>query len=166
MIPGNMTHSNLIAEGTYLQRCVAAWRHYLQGLAYRHKISEFFLYVLFLSGLFLWDVVDVSWPVFRWSLFSHSIIGLLFPVTVGLFWYTHRKLWVKSRKPVLKITGRVIEWSLSLCALSGFFLFIVGANGSSTGDVVSYIHLVSGLFLTPIIFYHALKWSVLKFWTL
>jgi len=165
MIFSNIAHSNTAADVNSLQRLTVSWYQYLQGLAYRHKVSEFVLYVLFLSGVILWDVVDSYWPAFRWSLFVHSVIGLfLFPVTVGLFWYAHRKLWAKSRKPVLKITGRIIEWSLMLCTLSGFFLFIMGANGSLTGDVVSYVHLISGLFLTPIVFYHALKWSVFKFW--
>ncbi|WP_239685949.1 hypothetical protein [Photobacterium swingsii] len=102
------------------------------SLAYHHKWAESLLYMMFFSGILLWDRVGVTWQVERWLLLAHMLAGAtLFTLIVGAFWGAHRRLIIKSHKPFLRQTGTLIEWLLIACSLSGFYLIFYGNTGNS-----------------------------------
>jgi len=131
--------------------------------AYRHKWAEFLLYFMFVSGLLLWDVVALNWPLARWLLLVHLVVGAtVFCVVVGTFWSAHRRLIFGSNKVLLRRTGSVIEWLLVACSLSGFYLLFYGNTGQWLGQWIQDIHFYSSWLLAPLVFRHALRWSILK----
>ncbi|KXI23073.1 hypothetical protein [Photobacterium sanguinicancri] len=133
------------------------------SLAYHHKWAESLLYMMFFSGILLWDRVGVMWQVERWLLLAHMLVGAtLFSLIVGAFWGAHRRLIVKSNKPFLRQTGTLIEWLLIACSLSGFYLIFYGNTGNTLGVVMQNIHFYSSWLLAPLVFRHAMRWSVLN----
>ena len=75
-------------------------RHCWQWLAYHHQAAEGALYLMFFSGLLLWEPLTPTWSLARWNLFLHVALSLtLFPLLFGAFWLSHRSLLRKSRKP-------------------------------------------------------------------
>ncbi|SFD18259.1 hypothetical protein [Pseudoalteromonas denitrificans] len=140
---------------------ITAW---WQKLAYRHKSAEFLMYFMFVTGLLLWDSISINWQVERFVLLTHMFIGLtLFSFIVGAFWSSHRNLLTKSNKTFLRQTGTIIEWLLGLCSLSGFYLFFYGNTGNALGLLIQDVHFYSSWVLAPLVFRHALRWSILKF---
>ncbi|MGF1725328.1 hypothetical protein [Photobacterium nomapromontoriensis] len=132
-------------------------------LAYHHKWAEFLLYIMFVSGVLLWEQVGIVWHIERWLLLAHMLAGAtLFSLIVGAFWGAHRRLIVNSNKPFLRQTGTVIEWLLIACSLSGFYLFFYGNPGNTLGVVIQNIHFYSSWLLAPLVFRHAMRWSVLN----
>lgn len=137
----------------------AWWKH----LAYKHKSAEFLLYFMFVSGVVLWDVFSVNWQLERIMLLSHMIIGAtVFTLIVGAFWSSHRNLLIKSDKTFLKQTGTIIEWLLATCVLSGFYVFLIGNTGDSFSTFIDNIHFYSSWLLVPLVFRHAMRWSILN----
>jgi len=131
--------------------------------AYKHKGAEITLYLLFFSGLLLWDWLGLEWQALRFLLFSHMVIGLvIFPLTVVPFWLSHRKLLARTRKPSFIRTGRAIECLLLNCGLSGVYLIFWGVPGDTLGWLMQILHFYSSWLLAPLVFYHALRWSVLN----
>lgn len=139
------------------------WQDWLQRLAYRHKLAETVIYLLFLSGILLWSPLQVSWPVQRWAIAGHMLIGVvLFWFTVGVFWWAHRKLLLSSRKPWLRMSGRGLEILIGTCALTGVILFWHGNPGDLLGRVAHVLHLYSSFILTLLLLCHAWRWSVVR----
>jgi len=133
-----------------------------QQLAYRHKSAEFLMYFMFVSGVLLWDRISIIWQLERVMLLSHMIIGAtLFTIVVGAFWSSHRNLLNKSKKPFLKQTGLIIEWLLATCTLTGFYVFLIGNTGNSFSVFIANIHFYSSWILVPLVFRHAMRWSII-----
>lgn len=132
-------------------------------LAYHHQWAEGTLYLMFATGLLLWSRIDLYWPVQRWVLATHMLVGATFFVlVVGAFWLSHRRLITSSKKPFLVKTGSIIEWLLMVCSLSGFYLFFFGAPGNAVGNLISEIHFYSSWLLVPLVFRHAIRWSIVN----
>ncbi len=139
---------------------LSAWQ---KALAYRHKQSEILLYLMFVSGLMLWPMLGVEWALTRWALFVHMLLGVTaFPVIVGSFWWSHRRLLLRSRKAFLRTTGRCIEWLLLMCTFSGAYLWYFGVTGDSLSLLIQDIHFYSSCLLGPLVLRHAFRWSVLN----
>lgn len=154
----NVDNSTVINSPTLI---ISTW---WKQLAYRHKSAEFLLYFMFVSGVLLWDKIALNWQISRWLLPLHMIIGVtLFSIIVGAFWSSHRKLITKSKKAFLRQTGTLIEWLLVVCTLSGFYLFFYGNTGNSISQLIQDLHFYSSWLLAPIVFRHALRWSILNF---
>ena len=141
--------------------------HYLynvwKGLAYRHKWTEIFLYAMFFSGLLIWPFVEVIWQVKSLMLAIHMLVGIsFFLIIVTAFWTAHRTLLKASKKRFLRVTGNVIEILLVLCSISGIYLFFYGNPGNELGFFIQNVHFYSSWLLTPLVFSHALRWSVLN----
>jgi len=118
---------------------------------------------MFFSGLLLWNQLDVNWPIERWALVVHMVVGIsLFSLIVGAFWMSHRKLILSSKKNFLRQTGTIIEWLLIACSISGFYLFFYGVPGNYLGNFIADVHFYSSWLLVPLVFRHALRWSVLN----
>ncbi len=136
---------------------------YRKRVSYRHKRAEWVLWCLLVSGVLLWNRLEVAWPLFRGSLFIHWVLGVVvFPLTVGLFWWGHRQLLQNSQKPKLKLTGHVIEWALITCYLSGVFLAFWGTTGNDVSFVINLFHWASGLLLAPLVMYHGWRFTVVR----
>ncbi|MCW8886178.1 MAG: hypothetical protein OQK12_13155 [Motiliproteus sp.] len=132
-------------------------------LAYQHRAAESSLHLLFVSGFPLWSVFSISWDLERTLLLAHSLMGLvLFPLYVLPFWISHRRLIQKSRKALLRKTGRALDLLLLLCGLSGAYLILNGNRGDLLGWIIHYLHLVTSIPLTLLLIRHALRWSVLS----
>ncbi len=132
-------------------------------LAYRHRQAEISLHLLFISGIPLWSLFQISWPWEKTLLFAHSIIGLVFfPLFVLPFWISHRRLLSRSKKPQLRKTGQLLDIIISACGISGFYLILIGNRGDLLGLINHYVHLVTAIPLTIILIKHAFRWSVLS----
>lgn len=141
----------------------AVTRLWWKKLAYRHKSAEFLLYVMFVSGLLLWDVLSIGWLAERWILLAHMLIGgTAFTVVVGAFWGAHRRLYKTSKNTFLRLTGKFIEWLLVTCTLTGFYLFLWGNTGNAVGGVIENLHFYSSWVLLPLVFRHAMRWSIIN----
>ncbi len=132
-------------------------------LAYKHKWAEVLMYVMFVSGVMLWNRVELIWTIERWLLLTHMLVGIsLFSIVVGAFWSSHRHLIKKSKKAFLRQTGSMIEWLLILCSVSGFYLFFIGKTGDVLSVLIQDVHFYSSWVLAPLVFRHAMRWTVLK----
>ncbi|MCP5080039.1 MAG: hypothetical protein GY951_18585, partial [Psychromonas sp.] len=108
-------------------------------------------------------VITVNWQVKNLMLVIHMLVGIsLFLLVVGAFWSSHRALLKSSKKSFLRQTGTVIEYLLIICSVSGIYLFFYGNPGNATGLLMQDIHFYSSWLLTPLVFAHALRWSVLN----
>lgn len=141
----------------------ALLQRYLRWQAYHHAAAEWVVIFLFVSGVLLWERVPVAWPLLRWSLILHVAVGLIvFPLTTGLFWWSHRKLLQCGRNKFLRATGQILDWLLLICFVSGFILAFWGATGSHAGHWLSDIHWITGLLMGPLMVRHAWRFTVLK----
>lgn len=153
--------ATVIKRPTQVSASVNEW---WRKQAYRHKWAEFLIYFMFVSGLGLWDSLAINWQIERWLLLSHMLIGAtLFSLIVGIFWSSHRNLLLNSKKSFLRQTGSLIECLLFVCAATGFYLFFYGNIGNSLGQLIQDVHFYSSWLLAPLVFRHALRWSILKF---
>ena len=59
-------------------------RHFWRWLAYHHQAAEGSLYLMFFSGLLLWEPLTPVWSLARWNLLLHVMLS---PVS-----YTHLTL--------------------------------------------------------------------------
>jgi nitrate reductase gamma subunit len=140
------------------------FKSYFKRLAFQHKKAEAVLYLMFFSGLLLWPFITVPWPVERTVLLLHMLAGIsVFPILVGSFWLSHRRLIQNSNKKFLRQTGSLIEYLLIVCTLSGVFLTFWGNTGNDFSVLVQDIHFYSSWLLTPLVLRHAWRWTVIKF---
>jgi hypothetical protein len=135
--------------------------------AFKNKSAELLLYVMFLSGLLMWDGVSsliwIDWEMTNLILLTHMIMGSsIFMVVVGLFWSSHRRLMIKSTKKTLRLTGTVIEYLLITCVITGLYLTFIGNTGNALSWWIDQLHFYSSWGLTPLVFAHALRFSVLN----
>ncbi|MCH7371700.1 MULTISPECIES: hypothetical protein [Aeromonas] len=138
-------------------------RHFWRWLAYHHQAAEGSLYLMFFSGLLLWEPLTPFWSLARWNLFLHVMLSLsLFPLLFGAFWLSHRRLLRHSHKPFLRTTGQIIEALLLVCLGSGLVLVLHGTPGDRLGALASWAHWLSSLALTPLVLRHAWRWTILK----
>lgn len=135
-----------------------------QRLAYHHKKAEFVLYLMFISGLLLWPMIDIAWQVERLVLLMHMLAGLtIFPIFVGSFWLSHRRLLKGNKKEFLRKTGSIIEYLLVACTLSGIYLTFWGNTGNNLSIFIQDIHFYSSWLLAPLVLKHAWRWTILTF---
>ncbi|GAA3922930.1 hypothetical protein [Litoribacillus peritrichatus] len=133
------------------------------SMAFRHTKAEKLMYIMFVSGLLLWEPLQLIWQVNRWVLLMHMVVGAtVFTVIVGAFWSSHRRLVAKAKKPFLRYTGQAIEWLLLACSISGFYLLFFGVTGDDQSVLIQNVHFYSSWLLAPLVFRHAFRWSVLN----
>lgn len=146
-------------NATHAQVLQRYWGH----LVYHHRLAEVALYLLFLTGLPLWNLFTLPWQGTRTLLFAHVIAGLLlFPLGVIPFWLSHRRLLQDCAKPRLRKTGQGIEWLMILSALSGVYLLLLGNPGQWLGIFNHYVHLITAIPFAILLLIHAWRWSVLQ----
>lgn len=154
------------SEKSFFNTLIMRWDQfyaYWEKQAYRHKSAEKLMYLMFVSGFLLWDQLAVSWMIERWLLLAHMMVGIsVFLWVVGVFWSAHRRLLLRSKKAFLRITGRMTEGLLVLCISSGIYLFFYGVTGNELSLLIQDVHFYSSVVLTPLVFRHAFRWSVLN----
>lgn len=129
------------------------------------KIVEIVVLALFISGIFLWDKIQLSWGIFKINQLAHIIIALLvFVVLLIPFIISHikehKKIIMKKRKGHLKRkqTGYGIFLGLSILAifLTGIYLFFIGNRGGDIyGQYSLDIHFYGSFLLMFLLFYHS-----------
>lgn len=158
--PETARHPSPVASQALTER----WNAYMVRLAYQNKTAEWIAIFLFISGLLLWEVIPVDWSIARWSLVIHLLIGLLiFPLTTGLFWLAHRRLMLTSKKAFLRKTGRMLDFILGTCFISGVALTFLGDTGNLPASLTCDAHWLSGLILGPVMLAHAWRYSAIRF---
>ncbi|MFV0515023.1 MAG: hypothetical protein ACK5MY_15555 [Jhaorihella sp.] len=131
--------------------------------AYRSKAAELTIYLLAISGLALWEGFGLAWQFQRTTLTFHLLLSLLvFPVLVVPFWLVHRGILKRSDKPLLRQTGRAIEYGLILLVISGLYLTLFGNRGDAGGRIAYWAHLLPAVPLAVLVVRHALRWSMLR----
>ena len=151
-------YSNLVPKRDFF-----IWKSLWKTVGYKSKQAEFVLYLLCISGLLLWEGFDVSWPLVRSGLVVHFVLSIIiFPLFILPFWLSHRKLLNKSGKPVLRVTGQVIEIMLALFFISGFYLVFFGNRGGLDGALTYWAHLLPSVPMILAVIYHAKRWSMLR----
>lgn len=141
------------------QRCKVHW----QSLAYRNQAAEWMLYALLLTGLPMMTLFDTDWSWQRWDMVVHALLGTFgFSLVVVPFWLSHRRLLQRSRKPFLRITGRLTEMLLLITGVTGYYLIVWGNRGSTADYLIHETHLYAAMALTLVLMRHAFRWSVLQ----
>lgn len=135
----------------------------IDRLAYASKATELALCLLLISGVVLWDVLGVPWPLARLALGVHGVLAVLFiPLVLLPFWLTHRRFLKTSTKRLLRWTGRAIEIGLIGLILSGLWLAFFGNPGDLKGEIAHYIHLIIGLGFGALVVFHTWRFSIVR----
>lgn len=152
-------HTSLTSRSTLPEAAADYWWR----LAYRNRAAEWTLYALLLTGLPLVAWWAADWPLQRWSLALHSLLGVFGATLVVVpFWLAHRRLLQTSRKAFLRVTGRLMEILLLIIAISGFYLVWWGNRGDPLDIIMHWAHLIATLTFAPLLLRHAFRWSVLR----
>ena len=132
-------------------------------LAYRNTAAETALYLLAVSGIVLWDVLQLPWTLYRWIMVLHSVGGLVASlVWIVPFWWAHRALIRRSRRPWMRTSGRLLDVVLGALLGSGVWLLLVGNRGQLADAWIAGVHLYAGLLVAPLVLAHAWRWSVVR----
>ncbi len=113
---------------------------------------------MFISGILLWDLFDISWEYYSSIQAIHIILslivmGMLIIPFVNIHVYQHR---VKNK--IKSTNGWLLGITLLLITLSGFYLLIIGNRGGDIyGNYSFYIHLYGSFVLMFLLFYHIKK---------
>lgn len=152
----NIYSSRALVQKLSLSRC-------LEYLSYQSKPAELIFYFLTISGLALWDGFALSWAIQKPILAAHFLVSiLLFPLFVVPFWLTHRKIIERSNKAALRLTGRLIDYTVVLLLASGIYLGLVGNRGNLIGELAYWSHLLPAIPMALLTLYHAKRWSMVK----
>ena len=114
--------------------------------------------LMFISGILLWDLFDISWEYYSSIQAIHIILslivmGMLIIPFVNIHVYQHR---VKNK--IKSTNGWLLGITLLLITLSGFYLLIIGNRGGDIyGNYSFYIHLYGSFVLMFLLFYHIKK---------
>lgn len=129
------------------------------------KFIEIMTWILFFSGIALWDKIEISRGLFKFDQLSHILVALVLFIFVLLpFVYKHlsehKKMILKKRKGHLKrkqITlGSILGLSLIAVFATGVYLFLVGNRGGDIYGMYSLeIHFYGSFILTFLLFYHS-----------
>ena len=129
-----------------------------------YKFIELMTYVLFITGILLWDSLYISWFIFTISQLVHFIFSIVITVLILFpFIFSHIKkhkdtiIYEKQsyKKRVQTILGILIATSLFILVVSGFYLFFIGNRGGDIYGLISNIvhFYFSFLFLFLIIWH-------------
>ena len=119
---------------------------------------KIFMTLMFISGILLWDLFDISWEYYSSIQAIHIILslivmGMLIIPFVNIHVYQHR---VKNK--IKSTNGWLLGITLLLITLSGFYLLIIGNRGGDIyGNYSFYIHLYGSFVLMFLLFYHIKK---------
>ena len=119
---------------------------------------KLFMIIMFITGILLWDLFDISWEYYSPLQAIHIILSL---VVMGIFIIPFVNIHVYQHRVKNKIkstNGWLLGIILLLITISGFYLFIVGNRGGDIyGEYSFYIHLYGSILLMFFLFYHIKK---------
>jgi len=118
-------------------------------------VIKILIFVMFISGLLQWSVIDMSWENFRVIQALHilSSIAILFLLLPFIYRHIRRYYFIKK---VNSINGWALLALFVLLIASGFYLFLVGNRGGDlVGELSFNIHLYSSFLLIILFVSHA-----------
>ncbi|MEX6505488.1 multiheme c-type cytochrome [Jiella sp. M17.18] len=125
--------------------------------------AEWVLYGLLVTGALLFDPFGLPFSVMRWAIYVHIACAvLLVPTLVVPFWLSHRGMVMGSRRRFQVWSGRIIEAMLLGLVAGGTWLLAVGNNGTLSGAIAHWSHLVLALPLALLVAVHAWRYGVLR----
>ena len=122
---------------------------------------KFFMIMMFVTGMLLWDIFDIQWEYYN-TLQATHIIGSLAVMVIVIIPFVNIHFYKHSVKNKIKSKdGWLLGMTLLLISISGIYLFIVGNRGGDIfGEYSFYFHLYGSFALIFFLFYHIKKSSV------
>lgn len=118
-------------------------------------IIKILVFVMFVSGVLQWSVIDLSWEDFRVIQVAHilSSIAILFLLVPFIYRHIRRYYFIKK---VNSINGWVVFVLFILLIASGFYLLLVGNRGGDmVGELSFNVHLYGSFLLIILFIAHA-----------
>lgn len=121
----------------------------------RRVFVKILFFVMFLSGLFQFEPLGVSWESFRIIQPLHIIVSILIMLLfMNSFVYGHIRRYFFIKK-VNSIDGWLLFVTLVLISLSGIYLLFVGNRGGDIfGTISFFIHLYGSFVLMALFLWH------------
>ncbi|MDD3475667.1 MAG: multiheme c-type cytochrome [Sulfurimonas sp.] len=118
-------------------------------------IIKILVFVMFVSGVLQWSVIDLSWEDFRVIQVAHilSSIAILFLLLPFIYRHIRRYYFIKK---VNSVNGWVVFVLFILLIASGFYLLLVGNRGGDMfGELSFNVHLYGSFLLIILFIAHA-----------
>ena len=115
------------------------------------------IYLLFSSGIVLWEDINLAWEITRLVMPVHIILSVLALFWLFPFLYEHIRKTFHSREKNRIITGYFFLFNFVLIIISGFYLFFIGNLGNRLDQVMFYSHLLPSFLLILGLLYHYKK---------
>lgn len=114
-------------------------------------VIKILVFVMFISGLLQWSIIDMSWENFRVIQVAHifSSIAILFLLVPFIYKHIRRYYFIKK---VNSVNGWALLALFVLLIMSGFYLFLVGNRGGDLVGALSFSAHLYGSFLLIILF--------------
>lgn len=116
------------------------------------------LFVMFISGIFMYELFDLSWENFRVTQPLHivgSILIMLFFMNSFIYRHIRRYFFIKK---INSMEGWLLLFAFVLVTLSGLYLFLVGNRGGDMLGILSFnIHLFGSLALLALFLWHIIR---------
>ncbi|MDT8338845.1 MAG: multiheme c-type cytochrome, partial [Sulfurimonas sp.] len=116
------------------------------------------LFAMFISGIFMYELLGLSWENFRVIQPLHivgSILIMLFFMNSFIYRHIRRYFFIKK---INSMEGWLLLFAFVLVTLSGFYLFLVGNRGGDILGILSFnIHLFGSLALLALFLWHILR---------
>lgn len=116
------------------------------------------LFAMFISGIFMYELFDLSWENFRVTQPLHivgSILIMLFFMNSFIYRHIRRYFFIKK---INSMEGWLLLFAFVLVTLSGLYLFLVGNRGGDMLGILSFnIHLFGSLALLALFLWHIIR---------
>lgn len=113
------------------------------------------IFAMFMSGIFMYELFELSWENFRVVQPLHivgSILIMLFFMNSFIYRHIRRYFFIKK---INSTEGWFLLLAFVLVTLSGLYLFLIGNRGGDTLGIVSFnVHLFGSLVLAVLFLWH------------
>jgi hypothetical protein len=121
----------------------------------RRVFVKIALFAMFLSGIFMYEPLGLSWENFRVVQPLHiigSILIMLFFMNSFIYRHIRRYFFIKK---INSVEGWLLLLAFILVVFSGVYLFLVGNRGGDMFGIISFnIHLFGSLVLAALFLWH------------
>ncbi|MFA5233150.1 MAG: multiheme c-type cytochrome [Sulfurimonas sp.] len=124
----------------------------------RRVFVKITIFMMFLSGIFMHELFDISWENFRVVQPLHIICSILIMFFfLNSFIYRHIRRYFFIKK-INSVEGWLLLLAFVLVVFSGLYLFFVGNRGGDMFGTISFnIHLFGSLVLAALFLWHIIK---------
>lgn len=124
----------------------------------RRVFVKIAIFAMFLSGIILYKLFDLSWENFRVIQPLHivgSILIMLFFMNSFIYRHIRRYFFIKK---INSVEGWLLLFAFVLVTLSGIYLFLVGNRGGDMLGIISFnLHLYGSLILVALFLWHIIR---------